>query len=90
MTQAEKFDFMAGEGFGIEGHTGRNAGIPRLDVPEVDQTDASAGVRQGEATALPAPISVAATFDPAVARRHGAIVADEARNKGNDILLGPG
>jgi beta-glucosidase len=90
MTQAEKFDFMAGDGFGAGGHTGRNEGIPRLGVPEVDQTDASGGVRQGQATAMPAPISLAATFDPAVARRYAAIVGDEARNKGNDILLGPG
>ncbi len=91
MTQAEKFDFMAGEGLlGLGGHTGRNAGIPRLGVPEVDQTDASAGVRQGEATAMPAPIALAATFDQDLARRYGALVANEAKNRGNDILLGPG
>ena len=90
MTQAEKLGYLATDGFNLGGHTGRNLGIPRLGVPDVDQTDASGGVRQGQATALPASVSLAATFDRGLAKRYGALVGDEAKNKGNDILLGPG
>jgi beta-glucosidase len=90
LTQAEKFDLMAADGAGVDGHTGRNEGVPRLGVPEVDQTDASGGVRRGQATAMPAPVSLAATFDRGLTERYAAIVGEEARQKGNDILLGPG
>jgi beta-glucosidase len=47
------------------------------------------GVRQGEATALPASISLAATFDRALARRTGTLVGNEARLKGNDVAYAP-
>jgi beta-glucosidase len=90
MTQAEKLGYLATDGFNLGGHTGRNLGIPRLGVPDVDQTDASGGVRQGQATALPASVSLAASFDRGMAKRYGALVGDEAKNTGNDILLGPG
>jgi beta-glucosidase len=73
------------------------AGIPRLGIPSLRETDASMGVtnpgnaRPGDtATALPAAIALGATFNPELARRAGAVVATEARAKGFNVLLGGG
>jgi beta-glucosidase len=72
-------------------------GVPRLGIPALYETDASLGVanpngiRPGDvATALPAGLVLASTFDPTLAYRAGAMVADEARNKGFNVLLGGG
>jgi beta-glucosidase len=46
-------------------------------------------VGPGHATAMPAPIAVAASFDPGLARSYGAVVGDEARKKGNHVIFGP-
>jgi beta-glucosidase len=73
------------------------AGIPRLGIPSLRETDASMGVtnpgnaRPGDtATALPAAIALGATFNPELARQAGAVVATEARAKGFNVLLGGG
>src|SRR5690242_12710111 len=56
-------------------------GVPRLGIPALLMTDAGLGVtnpgfRAGDtATALPAGLALAATFDPTLARRCGAMVA---------------
>lgn len=72
-------------------------GIPRLGVPSLRETDASLGVtnpfgvRKGDtATALPAGLALGATFDPELARRGGYLVAQEARARGFNVLLGGG
>ncbi len=56
-------------------------GIPRLGIPALTETDASLGVanprnvRPGDvATALPAGLALAATFNPEFAYQSGAIV----------------
>lgn len=71
--------------------------IKRLGLPQIVETDASLGVvnpfglRQGDvATALPSSLSLAASFDPALAYRAGAMLGSEARAKGFNVLLGPG
>src|SRR5690606_21454215 len=51
--------------------------------------DGPAGVRQGKATALPAPIALAAGFDRDTAALYGRTVAWEARHRGNDVVFGP-
>jgi beta-glucosidase len=38
---------------------------------------------------MPAPIGLAATFDPSLARRFGGVIANEARAKRNDVLHAP-
>lgn len=38
---------------------------------------------------MPSPMTVAATFDPAVAARHASVVGDEVRKKGNDVVFAP-
>ncbi len=96
LTQQEKFQLMAGDDFtGVfnppigETHTGLSRGVERLDLPPILFTDGPAGVRQGSATAMPAPLGLAATFDPEAARRYGMVVGNEAKHKGNDVVFGP-
>ena len=75
---------------GAEGsHTGTSDGVPRVDLPTVYFTDGPVGVRSGQATAMPVPMGLAATFDTKLARLHGATIAAEARAKGNDVVYAP-
>ncbi|HEX3986446.1 MAG TPA: glycoside hydrolase family 3 C-terminal domain-containing protein [Acidobacteriaceae bacterium] len=70
-------------------------GIPRLDIPAFPMTNGPAGAGPGganpqlRATALPAPIAVAASWDPSVARRYGVIAGEETRDLASDLLEGP-
>ncbi len=73
------------------------AGIPRLGIPALNETDASLGVtnprkvRRGDgATALPSGLSLASGWDADLAYRAGAMVGAEARDKGFNVLLGGG
>ncbi len=80
------------------GSAGYVAGIPRLGIPPQWITDASLGVatqRESadayrERTALPSGLATAATWNPLLARRGGAMIAAEARASGFNVLLGPG
>jgi beta-glucosidase len=95
MTTAEKVRMLGGVDFfgGVTGsatsHTGIEMGVPRLGVPTVFYTDGPLGPRQGQSTGMPAPLGLAATFSPAMARLYGAVVGNEARDKGNDVVFGP-
>lgn len=70
-------------------------GIPRLGIPSLQMTNGPAGVGPGgagpqrPATALPAPISLASTWDPTVAREYGRIEGEETRETGSVLLEGP-
>jgi len=82
---------------GAIGSAGYVEGIPRLSVPALQETDAILGVanpsnvRPGDvATAMPSGLSLASTWDSEIAYRDGALVGDEARRKGFNVLLGPG
>ncbi|WP_281195127.1 beta-glucosidase [Halorubrum sp. F4] len=72
--------------------TGYLAGVERLDVPPLCMVDGPLGVRipDESATAFPAPIALAATFDDELAREHGAALGRETRAAGADVLLAPG
>ncbi|SMO55786.1 beta-glucosidase family protein [Halorubrum cibi] len=72
--------------------TGYLAGVDRLEVPPLCLVDGPLGVRiPGEsATAFPAPIALAATFDAELAREHGVALGRETRAAGADALLAPG
>ncbi|MEU8345887.1 glycoside hydrolase family 3 C-terminal domain-containing protein [Spirillospora sp. NPDC048832] len=76
-------------GFFEDAHADTNRGIERLGIPPVYMADGPAGVRQGKATALPAPIALAAGFDRDAAALYGGTVAWEARHRGNDLIFGP-
>ncbi len=72
-------------------------GVPRLGVPPLAETDASLGVtnpgqlRPGDtATALPAGLALASSFDSDLAERAGAMIGSESRAKGFNVLLAGG
>jgi beta-glucosidase len=72
-------------------------GVPRLGIPALFETDASLGIANPRAarphdtaTALPAGLALAATFDTHLAYEAGALLGREARSKGFNVLLGGG
>ncbi|MFF9844498.1 glycoside hydrolase family 3 C-terminal domain-containing protein [Streptomyces sp. NPDC013740] len=72
------------------GQAGYVPGIPRLGIPALRLADGPAGVRVvRRATALPAPVMLAAAFDPALARAYGQVIGHEGRALGQDVLLSP-
>ena len=80
---------------GSIGSAGYVAGIPRLGIPALQETDAELGVanpgnvRPGDtATAMPSDLALASTWDPEIARLQGQSVGAEARAKGFNVLLG--
>ncbi|OBH54932.1 glycoside hydrolase family 3 protein [Mycobacterium sp. E2479] len=68
-------------------------GIPRLGVPALLMSDAGLGVtnpgfRPGDtATALPAGLALAASFNPSLARAAGEVIGREARSRGFTVQL---
>jgi beta-glucosidase len=70
-------------------------GIPSLGIPPLVITNGPAGVGPGDdpeqqkATALPAPISLAASFDTALAYSYGALTGREAADLGANVVEGP-
>jgi len=78
------------------------AGVPRLGIPDLWMDDGPMGVRAevGEgfrnlnrtddfATALPATLGLAATFNTNLACAYGAVIGQEAKQRGKNIMLGP-
>src|SRR5437764_2324147 len=85
MTLEEKIDYIGG----VNGVFVRD--IPRLHLPRFKMADGPIGVRNfGPATAMAGGISLAATWDPALAERVGTEIGRDARAKGVHFLLGPG
>ena len=82
-------DLMGGAFSSPDTHTGVQEGIPRLGVPTIYYSDGPVGPRQGKSIGLPAPLTLAATFDPELARSHGTVAASEAKAKGNDVIYAP-
>ena len=90
LTQDEKLALLGGTGFTTQP-------IPRLGVPEMAMADAGQGVRggpagtTGPATAFPAGVEMASTWDTNLIWRVGQAIGDEARNKGPGVQveLGP-
>src|SRR4051812_40412490 len=79
------------------GSAGYVPGVARLGVPPQWETDAGIGVAtQGGArdkrgrTALPSGLATAASWDPALARRAGAMIGAEARTLGFNVMLAGG
>ncbi|MEU8619722.1 glycoside hydrolase family 3 C-terminal domain-containing protein [Streptomyces sp. NPDC048623] len=69
--------------------------LPEIGLASVVMSDGPIGVRGGRWTAddpsvaLPSPTALAAAWDPALARRAGRLLAQEARRKGVHVLLAP-
>ncbi len=75
-------------------HSRETPPIARLCVPALRLNNGSAGVSTGgpvqfPATALPAPIGLAATWDPQQALRYGEVQGQETRDQGRNLLEGP-
>lgn len=70
-------------------------GIPRLGIPALHMTNGPAGVGPGGAgpqkksTAWPAPIALAATWDPELSRTYGKLAAEETRALGSQLFESP-
>lgn len=69
--------------------------LPEIGLASVVMSDGPIGVRgvrwtaDDPSVALPSPTALAATWDPALARRAGRLLAQEARRKGVHVLLAP-
>jgi beta-glucosidase len=77
------------------GGAGYVPGIPRLDIPPIQMSDAAYGVRSsGEngrySTALPADVAGAASWDLSGAYEYGALIGRELRAQGYNMTLGGG
>ncbi|MET9347499.1 beta-glucosidase family protein [Streptomyces termitum] len=91
LTLDEKISLLHGApdpaGLGQAGHV---PGVPRLGIPPLRLADGPAGIRvRRTATALPAPVMLAAAFDPGLARAYGRVLGREGRALGQDVLLAP-
>jgi beta-glucosidase len=70
-------------------------GIPRLGVPDFKITNGPAGVGSGtfspqpKATELPAPVSLAASFDPSLGYRYGVVEGKETADVGHSLIEAP-
>jgi beta-glucosidase len=69
--------------------------VPEIGLASVVMSDGPVGVRGTQwsaddpSIALPSPTALAATWDPALARRAGQLLGQEAHRKGVHVLLAP-
>jgi len=92
MTLAEKVDM-------LHEQSGAESSPSRLGIPPLTFADGPAGVRidrsrrdvnEGKATALPAPIALAASWNLTAAEQYGDMLGREAWSTGHNVLFGPG
>src|SRR5581483_9696524 len=85
MTLEQKIDMLGGiNGFDVRGY-------PEFNLPLLHTADGPVGVRNdGPATAMAGGISLASTWDTALAQRVGEQIGRDARSKGKNFMLGPG
>ncbi len=95
MTLAEKVNLVTGVAPCAEGADGLVVGSPRLGIPDLKFAGAGMGVtagcpgqQHGRGTELPAPIAMAASWDPQVAFAHGALIGKETRQMGFNVAIG--
>jgi beta-glucosidase len=80
----------AASAVGCVGEAGWIPGVARLGIPPLRMTDGPAGVRLRHVeTAMPAPVGLAAAFDPAAADSYGRAVGLAGRATDQDVWLGP-
>lgn len=98
LTLDEKLDLLSGDGW-MASH-----GVPRLGVPPIRMADGPVGVRTWampgapdkpdapqtvHATAFPAGIAMAATWNPDLVAKEARVIAQEALALGRNQILGP-
>ena len=80
----------------VKEHPREVPAIERLGVPAFKITNGPAGAGPGDsphpqpATALPAAIGLAASWDPTLAEKFGEVAASEAADRGEDVIEAPG
>ena len=93
LTLADKIDLVSGRADRVG-----QPGTLRADspLPALTLSDGPGGVRQGGpaavgrvVTAFPAPLALAATWDPELAWVYGAAIGAEMRETGHNVMLGP-
>jgi beta-glucosidase len=96
MSQSDKLDLLSGLTNGPVAemgpvYAGQTTPIPSLCVPALNLEDGPAGSGDSMTgvTQLPAPVALAATWDPKLAAQYGAVVGAEQRGKGANVDLGP-
>jgi beta-glucosidase len=91
MTLAEKIALLHGDKDPENlGQAGYAPGVARLGIPPMRLTDGPAGVRTGKpATALPAPVALASTFSPALAKEYGQTIGRDGAAMRQDVILAP-
>jgi beta-glucosidase len=82
MSLKEKIMMLHGKGFYVPGNK-------KFKIPPLKMSDGPAGVRWGKATAFPAPIAFAATWDISLVKRVGKIMAEELKAYGRNVFLAP-
>ena len=108
MTQEEKLSWVLGHfGSDFANKTKRHpaalpysagyiAGVPRLGLPALFETDAGLGVATQAGptprgrTSLPSGLATTATWNPALAYQGGAMIGSEARASGFNVMLAGG
>lgn len=88
MTLKEKASLLVG---GPGNYSGNLPPIPRLGIPEQRGNDGPQGFNghAGTQTSFPCSLSVAATWDTAMATMFGEATAEEFDAKGANVMLGP-
>ncbi|MET8982632.1 glycoside hydrolase family 3 C-terminal domain-containing protein [Streptomyces sp. NPDC004539] len=91
MTLDEKISFVHGSTDPeSRGQAGFMPGVERLGIPPLRLTDGPAGIHLAQkATAMPAPVALASTFDDRLARDFGKVIGRDGRALGQDVLLSP-
>ncbi len=94
MTLVQKVDMMHGEFNPNYGFF--NAPITEIGIPPMTMADGPVGVRvanpeanEQQATLMPAPIALGATWDRELAREYGTLIGAEADLTGHNVLLAP-
>ena len=92
MTLQEKIDFLGLQPDPALRIEEWNPGVPRLCIPPLVVRDGPVGVAAdaGGVTAFPSELSLAATFNPALAERYGYDLGREAYEQGTMGIQGPG
>src|SRR5713101_5424549 len=62
--------------------------VARLGIPALIMADGPAGINEGRATAFPAPIGLAATWDLTAAQQYGELLGRESEATGHNVFLG--